>query len=212
MTLPVVTPPVRLHFTEVMTGFVSFGETDYARGAREGEDSGTKLTLRLTVTFSDLDRLISGRDSQAQLEGLIKCDALGGTRPLEGGTFRLFVGDDPHRKTMRYRLRCRDSVGHPLTLIGVKTLQKRRGRGLYVWHDTTTLNLRVVQGWAAQDDRAGEVEVVASGRLRLGFLSFIRQLTTFRAAAPTLGARLAAVGRFDRFFLGQLWQLYGPIP
>lgn len=193
-----------------MTGFVSFGETDYARGAREGEVSGMPLTLRLTIIFSDLDRLVSGRDAQAQLEGVVKCDALGGTLPLEGGTFRLFVSDEPHRKTMRYRLRCRDSVGHPLTLIGVKTMHKRPGRGLHVWYDTT-LDLRVVQGWAAQDDRAGvETEVVASGRLRLRLLSFIRQLMTFRSEAPSPGARLAAVGRFDLFFLGKLWQLYGP--
>jgi cholesterol oxidase len=163
-----------------------------------------------------LDQLLSGKGSQAQASGFVNCDALGGKLPLEGGTFRLFVGDEPHRKTMCYRLHCRDAVGHPLTLSGVKIMQKSRGRedkgsSSRVWRDTTTLYLRVVQGWSGQDVQAEEAkaEVVASGILHLGLLSFAKQLTTFRAAAPSSIGQLAAVARFGGFFLRQLWQVYG---
>ena len=205
--------PTRLCFTETMAGYISFGETDYGRGYQRGRQRETDLALHLTLEFSDLDRLLSGKGSQAQASGFVTCDALGGELPLEGGTFRLFVGDETHRKTMCYRLHCRDAEGHPLTLSGVKIMQKSRGRegrsGRRVWRDTTTLYLRVVQGWSGQDREEEAAEVVASGRLHLGPLSFAKQLTTFRAEVPFSTHQLAAFARFGRFFLRQLWQVYG---
>ena len=207
------TTPVRLSFTEQMQGYLTFGEDDYERGAQVGRQAGRKggmkLTLRLNITFSDLDRAISSPDHGAQAGGWVRCDALGGKLPVEWGTFNLFVGDDPNQKTMVYRIFCRDGVGYPLTLIGVKTVRRPRGPGLYVWRDTTTLYLRVVQGHVHAGSEI-KTEVVASGILRLGLPSFIKQLTTFRTDAPTFGARFAAIGRFDAFFLGQLWRLYNP--
>ena len=206
------TTPVRLSFTEQMQGYLTFGEDDYERGAQAGRQAGRKggmkLTLRLNITFSDLDRAISSPDHEAQVGGWVRCDALGGKLPVEWGTFNLFVGNKPDQKTMVYRVFCRDGVGYPLTLVGVKTVQRPRRPGLYVWHDTTTLYLRVVQGHAHAGSET-KAEVVAAGILHLGLLNFIGQLTTFRADAPSLGARLAAILRFGMFFLGQLWQLYG---
>lgn len=213
MTPP--TPSTHLRFSETMVGYISFGEADYTHGYQKGRQRETDLALHLTLEFGDLDQLLSGRGSQAQASGFVNCDALGGKLPLEGGTFRLFVGDEPHQKTMCYRLHCRDAVGHPLTLIGVKVMQKSKGRkdkgsGSRVWRDTTTLYLRVVQGSSVQDMQAEEaVEVVASGILHLGLLSFAEQLTTFRADAPSSIGQLAAVARFGGFFLRQLWQVYG---
>ena len=132
-----------------MQGHLTFGEDEYERGAQagrqEGRKGGMKLTLQLNITFSDLDRAISSPDHGAQASGWVRCDALGGELPVEWGTFNLCVGDDPNQKTMVYRVFCRDGVGYPLTLIGVKTVQRPRGLGLYVWRDTTTLYLRVVQ-------------------------------------------------------------------
>lgn len=202
-------PSTQLRFSETMAGCISFDNADYMRGYQRGRRRETDLALHLTLEFSDLDRLLSGKGSQAQASGFVNCNALGGKLPLEGGTFRLFVGDEPHRKTMCYRLYCRDAAGRPLTLSGVKIMQKGRGSSRRVWRDTTTLYLRVVQGWSGQGMQEETAEVVASGILHLGLLSFAEQLTTFRAAAPSWVGQLAAVARFERFFLRQLWQVYG---
>ena len=45
-----------VRFTEEMKGHVSFGETDYERGAREGREAGTRLMFHLTIEVEDLDR------------------------------------------------------------------------------------------------------------------------------------------------------------
>lgn len=193
-----------------MKGHLTFGEDDYLRGAQRGRNSGMKLTLQLTLTFSDVERAISSKDPEAQASGWVRCDALGGKLPVERGTFNLFVGNDPVQKTMVYRVFCHDGVGYPLTLVGVKTMHRPRGPGFHVWRDTTTLYLRVVQGHVHAGSGT-KAEVVASGILRLGLLDFIGQLTTFHADAPSLSARLAAIVRFGAFFLGRLWRLYGPV-
>ena len=130
-------PPTRLSFTEQMKGHLTFGEDDYLRGAQAERKGGMKLTLQLTITFGDLDRAISSPDHEAQASGWVRCDALGGKLRVERGTFNLFGGDDPGRKRMVYRVFCRDGVGYPLTLVGVKTMCRHRPG--HVWRDTTTL-------------------------------------------------------------------------
>ncbi len=196
-----------VRFTEEMKGHVSFGERDHQRGAREGSESGTRLTFHLTIAVEDLDRFAADDRREARAEGWVVCEALGGRLPVERGAFNLFVGDDePGLKRMLYRLFFRDGVGHPLTLTGFKVVRERSGA--HVWRDTSTLYVRVLRGHVGEGDEPC-AEVVASGILRLRPLDFLRQLATFRARGPTPIGRVAAVGRFDALFLGQLWQIYG---
>lgn len=127
--------------------------------------------------------------------------------PVEWGVFNLFVQDrDPAQKRMLYRLFFRDGVGHPLTLTGFKVV--REHSGAHVWRDTSILYTRVVRGHVEEGNEP-DAQIVASGILRLRPLNFLRQLTTFRATAPTPARQVAAIGRFDVLFLGQLWQVYG---
>ncbi len=198
--------PTSVRFTEEMKGHVSFGESDHGRGAREGRESNTRLTFHLDIEVEDLDRFAVDDRREAGAEGWVRCEALGGRLPVERGAFNLFVDDEPGRKRMLYRLFFRDGVGHPLTLTGFKLVRGRPGG--HVWRDTSTLYVRVLRGHVEEGDEPG-AEVAASGVLRLRPWDFARQLATFRAGAPSPAARVAAVGRFDALFLGQLWQVYG---
>jgi hypothetical protein len=196
-----------VRFTEEMKGYITFGESDYERGAREGPKSGTRLMFHLTIELDDLDRFAADPRREAKAEGWVGCDALGGKLPVEKGDFNLFVDDeDPATKRMLYRLFFRDSVGHPVTLSGYKVV--RNDPSADVWPDTTTLYTRVLQGHVSEADENG-AQVVASGIIRISPLDFLKQLTTFRAGGPSPISRAAALGRFGALFLGQLWQVYG---
>ena len=197
--------PTSVRFTEEMKGHVSFGEWDHERGARGGRDGGARLMFHLTVEVGDLDRFEADDRREASAEGWVRCEALGGRLPVERGVFNLFVeGDEPGLKRMLYRLFFRDGVGHPLTLTGFKIVRERSGG--HVWRDTSTLYVRVLRGHVEEDESGAEV--VASGILRLRPFDFARQLASFRAAGPPLAGRIAAIGRFDALFLGQIWQVY----
>jgi pimeloyl-ACP methyl ester carboxylesterase len=195
-----------VRFTEEMKGYVTFGESDYERGAREGRKSGTRLMFHLTIEVDDLDRFVADRRRQATAEGWVGCDALGGRLPVEKGDFNLFVDDeDPATKRMLYRLFFRDGAGHPVTLTGYKVV--RNDPSADVWPDTTTLYTRVLQGHVGEADER-DAQLVASGIIRISPLDFLKQLTTFRAEGPSLISRAATLGRFGALFLGQLWQVY----
>lgn len=199
--------PTGVRFTEEMKGYVSFGERDYERGAREGRQSGTRLMFHLTIEVGDLDRFAADARRAAGARGWVGCEALGGRLPVESGAFNLLVDEvGSGRKRMLYRLFFRDGVGHPLTLTGTKFVGA--GSGVRVWRDTTTLYVRVVRGHVEEGDDPA-AETVASGILRLRPWDFVRQLATFRADGDSPTARIAAVGRFDALFLGGLWQVYG---
>jgi hypothetical protein len=197
-----------VRFTEEMRGHVSFGESDFERGAREGRTNDTRLMVHLTIEVDDLDRLAADAGRAAEARGWVGCDALGGRLPVERGVFNLLVEEeDPQIKHMLYRLYFRDGVGHPVTLAGFKTLTNRRGR--HVWGDTSTLYTRLLREHVEAAEDPG-TEIVASGILRIHPLGFLRQLATFRAAGRRSAvARAAAIVRFDALFLGHLWEVYG---
>jgi predicted patatin/cPLA2 family phospholipase len=210
------TAPTKLSFTEEMKGFITFGELDYDKGYRQGKQDGTSLMFHLTITIDGVNHFVTHPEHETHdLEGYVRCDALGGELPVEQGTFNLFVDDaDPARKTMVYRLFFRDSGGQPLTLSGFKDIKDDPGSDL--WQDTTTLFTRLLKGHvgAAEEEMAkGDPQryqqmVVASGIIMIQFFDFLKQLTTFRIDGPTLQDEASALARFGRFFLGKLWDVY----
>jgi hypothetical protein len=177
-----------------MSGSLRFGELE------QGESF--PLALEVEVQIEDVDRFVSDPDHEAEIGGRICCPALGGALPVDDGVLNLFVESGvPGRRLMRYRIRFRDAVGHPLTLVGVKTVED--DRGFDAWKDTTTLETAIYAGHLdAADEGAREHELLATGTLRLSLLAFLQQLTTFRPvlARPTL--------RVGRFFFGSLWDAY----
>lgn len=217
---PVVEPPAprtRLSFTEEMSGWFSFGETDPRRGALLGRDAGTRLAFRLTIDIDGVNRFLLDPRHEAAARGWLDCEALGGRLPVSSGGFNLFVQQDvTGHQRMYYRLHFADSAGNPLTLLGHKDVRDDAGRDL--WRDTTTLYAHVLTGHVAPgadlDPAGGPVQpgdtdgIVGAGVLRLTPLDLVRQLTTVRAYAPTAGERVEVVRRFGQLFLGKLWDVY----
>jgi cholesterol oxidase len=197
----------RVRFTEEMAGHVAFGESDFERGQTRGRATKTSLRFHLTIETPALDEFVSDPGHEAEAVGWVHCDALGGRRPVERGRFNLFVPTaDPNERQMRYRLHVRDGVGTPLTLVGHKVIADDPGFDL--WPDTTTLFTRLLSGHV-EADADEEAPSVAVGILRITPLSFARQLTTFRARGAGAVGNIAALARFDRLFLGELWRIYG---
>src|SRR3712207_4640280 len=54
----VAAPRTRLRFTEEMSGWFCFGETDPRRGAVAGRDRGTRLAFRLTIDIDGVNRFL----------------------------------------------------------------------------------------------------------------------------------------------------------
>lgn len=192
-----------LRFTEEMKGFCSHGPAEYDVAFREGKRASRAIMFHLTITVDDVDRFVTHPEHEARAEGYVRCEALGGERPVERGTFNLFVDQaDPARKVMVYHLHFHDGAGQPLTLHGIKDIREHPDSD--VWADTTTLFTRVLRGHVppGSDDGA---EVVATGILHIFLLDFLKQLTTFRTDGPS---GPAAAVRFLRLFLGKLWDVY----
>ena len=210
------TTHTKLSFTEEMKGFISFDELDYDLGRRRGEEAGTSIMFHLTITVDGVNRFVTWPDHDTDdVKGYIKCDALGGKLPVEQGTFNLFIDEQgPAQKKMLYRLFFHDDRGRALTLSGFKEVKDDPGRDL--WHDTTTLFTRILDGHvdAAEEEAAkGDPEklqqmVVASGIIVIQYFDFLKQLTTFRTEGPTRSDRASAMARFGRLFIGKLWDVY----
>jgi predicted acylesterase/phospholipase RssA len=206
-----VTPPrtrTSIRFTEQMKGFAAAGETDPETGHRKGREAGTKLEVKLTILIDDADAFVTDPAHEATIQGTVTAPLVGGTQIVERGTFNLFVHDaDPRKKQMRYRLVCRDTGGAPITISGVKIVEN--DGGLDALRDTTTLFVKVFDGDVSETAEAGAV-VRGAGIIRIEFLDFLQQMTTFRAEGPSIAAELRALGRFGTLFLGKLWDVYGP--
>ena len=194
-----------VRFTEEMLGHVTFGELDFARGARPNRDGSGAFKFHLTIEVEDIEAFGNDPLRPATAIGWVECDALGGRLPVQRGWFNLFVDVEPGVKHMLYRLWFRDGVGHPLTMTGFKLVKD--DAGFDVWKDTTTLFTRVLQGHVAEggDDAA---TVVASGILIIRARDFAKQLTTFRAGGPSVGKQLGALTKFGVIFAQQLAEAY----
>lgn len=193
-----------LRFTEVMKGHVTAGTEDFKAGA--GDRKRVDARFRLTMHMDDLDQFLDQPDHTARATGWVEVESLGGRRDVEKGVFNLLTfDDDPTKKQMLYRLFFRDDEGEPFTLVGVKRVQD--DAGFDVWKDTTTLFTKVFQGHVEAKDEEG-AELWGAGILTLSELDFIKQLGTFRVEAASASARIEALTRFGKFFLGSLWDVY----
>ena len=192
-----------VRFTEEMLGHVTFGETDFARGAQPNRDGSGAFKFHLTIEVEDIEAFGNDPLRPATAAGWIESDMFGGKLPVERGWFNLFVDVEPGVKHMLYRLWFRDGVGHPLTMTGFKLV--KNDAGFDVWKDTTTLFTTVLQGHVPEGE---EGEPLARGVLRIRARDFAKQLTTFRAGGPSLGAQLGALVRFGVIFMQQLAESY----
>jgi predicted acylesterase/phospholipase RssA len=183
--------PSGVRFDEVMRGRVGDSE----------------MVMRLSIAAESIDRFVADPAHEATVAGVVEWPGGGGTLAIEGGAFNLFVDEgDPTVKRMLYRLLVRGADGRALTISGHKRIDRSSGRGL--WHETTTLFTRVLDGHVDADGE-GDAAEVANGVVHVLPRDFARQLASFRASGPTPGARAAALRRFGVLFMGGLWDVYG---
>ena len=194
-----------VRFTEEMLGHVTFGEIDFARGAQPDRDGSSAFKFHLTIEVEDIESFGNDPLRPATATGYVVGDAFGGKLAVEQGWFNLFVDVEPGVKHMLYRLWFRDGVGNPLTMTGFKLVKD--DAGFDVWKDTTTLFTRVLQGHVEEgvDDAA---TVIASGIIIIRARDFAKQLTTFRAGGPSIGAQLSGLVKFGVIFVQQLAEAY----
>ncbi|MGH9851810.1 MAG: hypothetical protein ACREBD_18390 [Blastocatellia bacterium] len=206
VTSEVHTAQTRLEFTEEMKGYVTLGESDYDRGFQTGREQGNFLMFHLTIKIDDVNRFVANPRHEATAEGYARCEALGGTLPVERGVFNLFVDEtDPARKRMLYRLFLRGVAGEPLTLTGFKEIKD--DPGFDIWRDATTLFTRILRGHVGAAEEA-QTEAVATGIIQIHPLDFLKQMTTFEVDGPTVVDKAAAFAKFGKLFLGSLWDVY----
>lgn len=192
---------IGITFDETMSGGFSLDIEDPREGARRGRD--TRLSMHATVTVPDLDAFLADPDHAGGLTGTIDYAGFGGPVTARSGVFRLFSPTStPGLKHMVYELGF-EHGGRPRYLAGRKLVHDDPGFDL--WSDTTTLYTTLHEG------KDGDAAVIGAGTLRLDMGDFLRLMSTIRVTGTTSAARQAeAVARFGRFFMGELWSVYGP--
>ncbi|HET9139503.1 GMC family oxidoreductase [Actinophytocola sp.] len=204
--------PTSLSFEEEMAGFLFLGATDPRSTPVKGRSRADRLSFQLTIHIDDVDTFLARPEHLARAEGWVQADSCGGRNRVERGWFNLFVpGGGPGSREMRYRLWFTDGAGQPRTLVGWKDVHD--GPATRMWHDTSTLYTRLLRGHLppqGDDDLpadAGVAGVIGAGTLRIQPMDLAVTLKSFRAQGPN---GITALAQFGRFFVGQLWDVYGP--
>lgn len=195
--------PIGITFDETMAGAFTLGQTEPAAGAAAARRSGDLLAMHATVTIPDLDTFIADPKHLGQLKGSIDFTPFGSGIAATTGVFNLF---SPSAKSglkhMVYELAFRHD-GKDHYLAGRKEVHD--DPGVDIWSDTTTLFTTLHQG------RDGKAPVIGAGILRLDMGDFLKLMSTIKVTgSKSAKDRAATVAKFGRFFMGQLWNTYGP--
>ncbi|MFL5344572.1 MAG: GMC family oxidoreductase N-terminal domain-containing protein [Hyalangium sp.] len=194
-----------LRFTESLRGTISPAvDVDYRQAANPDRPGASELRFVITVLVEDLDAMLADTRHPMAVTGCVMAPALS-HKPLTitRGVLNVLVEDPkrPEYKQLRYGLQLLSEAGERFFLEGFKQLTD--DPGIDFWEDTTTLFVTVRRG------DGPEAPAAYKGVLRISVEDFARQVSTIRVMhAPTVQEQLSAVGRFGRFFLGGLFELY----
>ncbi len=194
---------IGITFDETMAGAFALDCTEPEAGAEAGKKAGTSLAMHASVAIPDLDAFIADPRHLGGLKGSIDFAPLGEGLPAETGVFNLFSpAEEPGMKYMVYELAFQHG-GEPRYLAGRKHVHDDPGFDL--WSDTTTLFTRLHAG------RDATAPVIGAGVLRLDMGDFMKLMSTIKViGAKSAKQRAAAVTKFGSFFMGELWETYGP--
>ncbi len=190
-------------FHETMAGPFALGETDPHVGAEKGKAAGTTLRITCAINIHDLDRFIADPNHYGDIIGQVSFTPFEENMPAKSGVFNLFSPtDDPKRKLMVYELAFAHA-GQDYYLAGRKEV---RNDPIYdLWRDTTTLYTTLHQG----TDRSGPI--VGAGILTIDMGSFTKMVSSMQVTnAHSITDKAGTLFHFGRFFLGELWDTYGP--
>jgi cholesterol oxidase len=193
------TEQIGISFDEVMSGGFALGQTDTATGAALGAKN--ILVMHGTVTIDDIDAFIADPNHVGRLDVVMDWPSFGTGLPAPGGIFNLFSPTgDPALKLMVYEWGV-NHEGQDYYFAGQKNVQVHPV--LEVWNDTTTLHTQLHQG----KDKTGPV--VGAGIISLSFEELLKMGGRFKPIhSPSAEAGLAAVSKFGKFFMGELWDTY----
>lgn len=188
-------------FHETMSGGLMLGEHDYHSGERKARVAGDILAMHADVVIPDLERFIHDPRHAGELAGTIDYPPFGNDIACRQGRFNLFSpGSEPDTKLMIYELGF-ELQGEPCYLSGKKVV--RDDPGFDMWGDTTTLYTTLHSG----TDNSGEV--LGAGILNLGMSELVSLLASMEVIGEVPSReKVRALGRFGRFFLGELWDSY----
>ncbi|HWV15660.1 MAG TPA: acetoacetate decarboxylase family protein [Cellvibrio sp.] len=192
-----------LTFSEKMEGGFSCDELDPVAAGKLGKLKGTVLAMHATIVIDDINQFIADPEHAGKISGSIDFTPFGKGIPTTGGAFNLFCpADSPGLKYMVYELGF-NHQGKAYYLAGKKEVKDDKGFDL--WTDTTTLYTRLYEGSDANGRQVG------AGVLSLGVTDLLAMVKTFRPlnASSALDSS-AALAKFGRFFMGELWDSYVP--
>jgi hypothetical protein len=211
---PVATPTVEevrgklrvgrpgLRFSEVMTGMITMGITDPAKGYQN--DAAIAMRLHATVTLPNLPGFIKDPNHKGQWRMSGSIPVLGGdVIDMGDGDFGLF------RRAIRAGKGVRELVYDTEFSVGGQRYQMRGRKYVEpsppwrVWPATTTLYVQLFPASGETD------EPVAAGVLRLTLWAFLRQLLTMQVIGNFgLFDRCIHKLSFYRFFVSSLINTY----
>ena len=196
--------PLGIAFRETMTGPFALGETNPQSGEAAGRKTGTSLALHAAIEIPDLDDFIADATHTGTITGHVDFAPWRDHIPAERGVFRLFSPTGTKGLTrMVYELGF-EHHGQAYYLAGHKDVRNDRS-GTDLWYDTTTLFARLHEGTASS------APVIGAGVLRLGLPDLIHLTSSLRVInAHNPAEHMRALAMFGRFFMGSLWETYGP--
>lgn len=190
-------------FHETMQGPFALGATDPQAGAERGKAATIELSITCAITIRDLDRFLHDPEHTGEIYGHISFAPFGEHIPARRGVFNLFSpAEDPTCKFMVYELAFTHD-GQDYYLAGRKEV---RNDPVYdLWCDTTTLYTRLHQGV----DTTGPV--IGAGILTIDVDRLLKMVASMHTThAHSLTEHASILLKFGRFFLGELWDTYGP--
>jgi hypothetical protein len=189
-----------VHFREVMSGRLTFGETDPERGYRS--EAAMAASIHAAIDIDDLRAFVREPDHIGGLSGHLELHRRGGRLPATHGLIGLFT-PSPADRRLSYMIYAMGVIieGHRYWFNGRKHV--RIGGPWKMWKATTTLYVTLHEG----EDENGPI--AAAGVLSLGVSALLDLMSTFRATGCDRPMqRLRTSLAFFRFFAGQLIRHY----
>jgi choline dehydrogenase-like flavoprotein len=157
--------------------------------------------MHAAIEIQYLERFLSDAEHPGSIVGRIDFVPLGLNIPSTKGIFNLFSPSaDPSTRYMVYELGF-EANGASYYMAGKKIAKD--GPVIDMWKATTTLYTELYQG----TDKSGPI--VGAGVLGLGMVELLEMIPTMHATNATSPEQAAAaMTRFGRFFLGELWDTY----